>query len=135
MENVTVRENCDCPIECDSIIYTFTLVSTPFDTQKMCPRAARNDDLMKPFYDYRYPHNFVRRLIFLRNNISSQDNDYCKRQIKYRAEIVFRLATNTMPVTVISRRLSFFDKMSAFGEFVKIYKSTGCPNETRPIYA
>ena len=121
MENA---QKCDCPIECNSITYSFSLISTPFDPLKMCPTTIRDDDLMKPFYDNRFPHKFVRRLLDFKDNISSQEQDYCKRNIQYRAEIVFRLATNTMPVTVISRRLSFFDKMSAFGEFVKICNYT-----------
>ena len=119
MENA---QKCDCPIECNSITYSFSLISTPFDPLKMCPTTIRDDDLMKPFYDNRFPHKFVRRLLDFKDNISSQEQDYCKRNIQYRAEIVFRLATNTMPVTVISRRLSFFDKMSAFGKFDKFFE-------------
>ena len=117
MQNGTVAEKCDCPMECNSITYTFSLISTPFDPLKMCPTNIKDNALMKPFYESRFPHQFIRRLIDFKDNISSQERDYCKRNIQYRAEIVFRLATNTMPVTVISRRLSFFDKMSAFGEF------------------
>ena len=118
MQNARVVEMCDCPMECNSITYSFSLISTPFDPLKMCPTSIKNNALMKPFYENKFPHQFIRRLIYFKDNAtSSQAKDYCKRNIQYRAEIVFRLATNTMPVTVISRRLSFFDKMSAFGEF------------------
>ena len=118
MNKGTAAEKCDCPMECNSITYTFSLISTPFDPLKMCPTKIRGGNLMKPFYDNRFPHQFIRRLIYFKDNTtSSQEDEYCKRNIQYRAEIIFRLATNTMPVTVISRRLSFFDKMSAFGEF------------------
>ena len=122
MKNVKVAEKCDCPMECNSITYSFSLVSTPFDPLKMCPSTIRGGNLMRPFYANRFPHQFVRRLNYFKDNTSSQANEhmYCKRNIQYRAEIVFKLATNTMPVTVISRRLSFFDEMSAVGEFVKI---------------
>ena len=117
MENVTIEETCNCPMECDSIGYAFSIVSKPFDPEKLCPSKSRNEEfLMKEFYENQFPPKFVRKLIEFKDNISSNDGSYCKRNIQYRAEIEFRLATNTMPVTVISRRLSFFDKMSAFGE-------------------
>ena len=74
------------------------------------------DFLMRPFYENQFPPKFVRRIIEFKSNISSQEKIYCIRNIKYRGDITFRLATNTIPVTVISRRLSFFDKMSAFGK-------------------
>ena len=124
MQNITIADKCDCPMECNSITYSFSLISTPFDALKMCPTTIRDDDLIKPFYDNRFPHQFIRRILDFKDNVSSQEQDYCKRNIQYRAEIVFRLATNTMPVTVISRRLSFFDKMSAFGECqnMQLYK-------------
>ena len=118
MKKGSAAEKCDCPMECNSVTYTFSLISTPFDPLKMCPNNIRDGDLMKPFYEYRFPHQFIRRLTYFKDNTtSSQEDDYCMRNIQYRAEIIFRLASNTMPVTVISRRLSFFDKMSAFGKF------------------
>ena len=117
MDNVTVEDNCDCPMECNSISYSFNLVSTPFDPQLMCPSPKSTDDfLLKDFYDNKFPPKYVRKLIEFKDNVSSQDRDYCTRNIQFRADVVFRLATNSMPVTVISRRLSFFDKMSSFGE-------------------
>ena len=119
MDNDTELEKCNCPMECNSISYSFSIVSSPFDPQKMCPssKSIKDDDLMKEFYKNRFPQNFIRRLnAFLGKDVSSQEHYYCKRNIEYRAEVTFRLASNSIPVTVISRRLSFFDKMSAFGK-------------------
>ena len=119
MQNKTVNGECDCPMECNSISYSFTLVSSPFNDKKMCPGTKKNKDfLMREFYENKFPPHFIRRLKQLKDNSSSQEQDYCKKNIQYRAEVIFRLASNSMPVTVISRRLSFFDKMSAFGEII-----------------
>ena len=120
MESLETEENCTCPMECNSITYSFNIVSTPFDPVKMCPSKKRtNAFLMKEFYGsalhYRFPTKYVRRIIGIRDNTSYGDDDICKEKIKYRAEIIFRLATNAMSVTVMSRRLSFFDQLSAFG--------------------
>ena len=49
-------------------------------------------------------------------NASADVTDVCTTNIQYRAEIIFKLATNNIQVTVTSRRLSFFDKLSAFGK-------------------
>ena len=59
-------------------------------------------------------------------NISSDVEDYCKERLQHRAEITFKLASNSLSVTVMSRRLSFYDKLSAFGKkrkFVHVVSS------------
>ena len=124
MDNVTIDESCGrvCPHECNTISYTFSLVSTPLDPLKMCPKNMRSKDfLMKEFYKTdvhsKYPPMFMRKLSEILQNVSSADDVICKRNINYRAEVIFRLATNSISVTVISRRLSFFDKLSAFGNY------------------
>ena len=67
-------------------------------------------------YAHKIPPQFERKLIEIKNNVSSDQVDYCKRNLQYRAMVIFRLATDSMSVTVMSSRLSFFDKMSAFGK-------------------
>ena len=118
MNNVTVEKGCDCPMECNSISYSFSLISTPFDPEGMCPTRDGSDNfLMWDFYQNKFPPKYMRKLTELADrNVSSNDGDYCKRNIQYRAKILFRLATNTLSVTVMSRRLSFFDQLSAFGK-------------------
>ena len=46
---------------------------------------------------------------------TSDEAELCKRLLPYRAEVTFRMATDTVSVTVRSKRLTFFDKLSAFG--------------------
>ena len=69
---------------------------------------------MKEFYQ-NTPPKFVRKLIEFKNNVSSDEIEYCHRNIQYRAEITFFLATDSVSVTAMTRRLSFFDQLSAFG--------------------
>ena len=69
---------------------------------------------MKPFYEHRFPSDFVRTLLKIKNKDGIENVvDYCEKNLEFRAEVIFRLATDTMPVTVMSSRLSFFDKMSS----------------------
>ena len=113
----TTKYNCLCPTECDSISYSYTTMSTPFDENELCPSFSEysEDFLMKPFYDNKFPPQFIRKLMKLKNNVSDDAQEYCKKNLQYRAEVIFKMATDTMSVTVMSPRLSFFDKMSAFG--------------------
>ena len=121
MKNIPTDWTCDCPVECNYISYSFSLVSTPFNPEELCPRDMVSEDfLMKPFYQNRVG----RAMIKMKNNIT--EIEYCKQHLKYRAEVIFRLATDSISVTVMSRRLSFFDKMSAFGErtnYVLLYSN------------
>ena len=120
MENITIENNCNCPIECNSVSYSFSFVSTPFDHEEMCPSDRHKEDfLMKEFYDNKFPPQFIRKMREFKgykDNVSSDARENCYKNIKYRAEIIFTLATDSISVTVMSRRLSFFDKMSAFGK-------------------
>ena len=119
MKNRTTQKTCDCPMECTSISYSFRVVSTKFEHKEMCKQTNENS-VMKEFYteEHKFPPQFIRKLVHVKN--SSYNSDavvYCRRNLKYRAEVIFRLATDSMSVTVMSSRLSFFDKMSAFGKY------------------
>jgi len=121
MDNDFLEETCNCPIECNSISYSFTLESSELNPEEVCPDLYRDgfdfdNLLMKPFYQHKSPSQFVRKLMKIQTNVSDEAVDYCKQNLKYRAEVIFRLATNSMSVTVLSSRLSFFDKMSSFGK-------------------
>ena len=115
-----MENTCYCPIECDSLSYSYSFVSRPFDVKKVCTGSSKKKKyfLMEEFYKNKSPPQFVRKLAEMKSdNImnSSDEIDYCKRNIQYRAEVTFRLATDSVSVTAMTRRLSFFDKLSAFG--------------------
>ena len=120
MDNSTIEDSCDCPMQCNSISYSFSIESSEFDPTELCPdiisKLEDKDFLMKPFYEHQSPPKFVRNLMKIKTNASDRPMDYCKKNLKYRAEVTFKLASNSMSVIVMSSRLSFFDKMSSFGK-------------------
>merc|ERR1712218_79665 len=121
-QNNITADNCDCPMECNSISYSFSLVSTPFNPEKVClGDKSKGYFLMKDFYNHKSPPQYIRRLMELKDNISSNPEEVCKKKIPYRAEVIFRMATDSISVTVMSKRLSFFDKMSAFGGILGLF--------------
>ena len=117
MKNFTLEKECDCPVDCDSITYSYSLYSTPFNYDYFCSGSLKNPTpLMKGFYKEPFPKIFIRKLRMLVKNISDDTLENCKRYLKYRALVTFRLGTNDVAVTVKSKRLTFFDKLSAFGK-------------------
>ena len=107
-------------MECDSISYSFTVVSTPFNEIGLCAGGLdKPTPLMSEFYGKPFPKVFIRKLKRFMNNETDSTIELCKRNIKYRAEIILKLATNKIAVTVTTKRLSFFDKLSGFGMNLK----------------
>ena len=116
MANDTLDEQCSCPMECDSITYSFNVVSTPFNEKGLCSGQQKNPNpLMSEFYKKPFPKLYVRKLKKMTKNETDSVRDICFTNIQYRAEVSFKLATNNIAVTVTSKRLSFFDKLSGFG--------------------
>ena len=72
---------------------------------------------MSEFYEKPFPKLFIRKMKKFIYNETDSTSEICKRNVKYRAEIIFKLATNNIAVTVTSKRLSFFDKLSGFGRY------------------
>ena len=70
---------------------------------------------MSEFYDKPFPKLCVRKLEKIIYNETDKAREICMKNIKYRAKVIFKLATNNIAVTVTSKRLSFFDKLSGFG--------------------
>ena len=107
-------------MECDSISYSFSLVSTPFNELGLCPgKMGLNPAAMSEFYRKPFQKSFIRKLKKFIFNETESTSEHCKINVKYRAEIIFKLATNNIAVTVTSKRLSFFDKLSGFGRSFK----------------
>ena len=119
MENFPNNLTCDCPVECNFISYSMSVESTPLDAKELCSKDIEDASIMKPFIENKFPPKFVRKLMKVKYNVSDDQIEYCKKNLQFRAEVIFKLATDSMPVTIISRRLSFFDKMSAFGKLNK----------------
>ena len=104
--------------------YSYSIVSTPINPVEQCPsfrrskvkKGAKLKSIFKEFYIKPSPPMFIQRVrSFLNITATSDEAELCKRLLPYRAEVTFRMATDTVSVTVRSRRLTFFDKLSAFG--------------------
>ena len=110
-------DQCDCPLECNSISYSYTFITTPLNPDETCPPGNIKNFLMKEFYEHKFPPEYIRNLRKFKDNVTSDQAEICKNNIKYRAKLTFKLATDTIQVTVSSKRLSFFDQLSGFGKY------------------
>ena len=114
LKNSSLGLGCHCPMDCDSVSYSYSIVSTPISEKEQC--STKGDySIFEEFYKRPFPPKFIRRTREFLGIESLKEADVCKKLLPYRAEVTFRLATDTVSVTVRSRRLSFFDKLSAFG--------------------
>ena len=101
--------------------YSYSIVSTPINPVEQCPNFKKKKfqkmkSIFKEFYIKPSPPMFIQRVRSLLNITTTSDlGELCKRLLPYRAEVTFRMATDTVSVTVRSKRLTFFDKLSAFG--------------------
>ena len=97
-----------------------TFLSTPFKEDELCPKSkSKSKSLFKEFYMKPFPPTFIKRAReFMEESSVTSEYESCKKLLPYRAEVTFRLATDTVSVTVRSRRLSFFDKLSGFGKIL-----------------
>ena len=112
------KNNCDvtkCPMDCNSISYSYSIVSTPFKETELCSKTGK-DSIFEEFYNNPFPPSFMTKARTYFYNENSKPSDLCRKYLPYRAEVSFRLATDTVSVIVRTRRLSFFDKLSAFGK-------------------
>ena len=75
--------------------------------------------MMKPFYKEPMPPQLLNRMEFFAFNSTDDPREICKEKIKYQALVTFKLTTNTMSVTVSSRRFG-----SGFGEYLKKHIDT-----------
>ena len=120
MEDEHYEKNCNCPMNCNRITYSFSYSSDRFENEEICLAKAntKNNFLMKEFYKNPFPSNFIRNLRMFNKNETADEKAICKRNSQYRAKITFRLATDFETTTVKTRRLSFFDMLSGFGNTI-----------------
>ena len=71
---------------------------------------------MQDFYGPQaYPTEFVNIANFFMLGKERDPQIICKKNMKYRALVTFQLATDTVTLTTRTQRMSFFDKLSGFG--------------------
>lgn len=79
------KELCDlakCPMDCNSISYSFSIVSTPFIPDELCPSSGK-DSIFEEFYNNPFPPKFIARSRTFYFNESSKASDLCKGRVHY----------------------------------------------------
>ena len=120
-------------MDCDSVSYSYSIISIPINPVEQCPKLKKRKfnkmkSIFKQFYINPSPPKFIQNVRSFIYNTSSDEAELCKRLLPFRAEVTFRMATDTVSVTVRSKRLTFFDKLSAFG------KTLQCKDQSSRCY-
>eukprot|EP00095_Tigriopus_kingsejongensis_P009175 maker-scaffold145_size311916-snap-gene-1.10 protein:Tk09175 transcript:maker-scaffold145_size311916-snap-gene-1.10-mRNA-1 annotation:"GE16304" len=117
MANSEQTKDCDCPFDCDSIRYTYSVSSTAIDKDKICSADSNNfspAELVLPSMLQRsYDQNA--------NSSAINMNDICKANLKKVAMVKFQLSSKQ--VTRIKRdiRVTVADMISTFGGTIGLF--------------
>ena len=74
------KDLCDlatCPMDCSSISYSYSIVSSPFIPDELCPSKG-TDSIFEEFYNNQFPPKFITRSRTFYFNESSKASDLCK---------------------------------------------------------
>ena len=75
------KESCDvgkCPMDCNSISYSYSIVSTPFKEEELCPSKGK-DSIFEEFYNNPFPPRFISSIRTFFFNESSKPSDQCAK--------------------------------------------------------
>ena len=116
MAETEIIQNCDCPFDCDTTRYSYSVSSTKLDTDMICKKAISET------FDYYASPIYARPAKFMRNYEQTEnsekdtgDDAICKENVRNIAVAQFQLAGQI--VTQIKRdiRVTFADNVSNFG--------------------
>ena len=115
---LNTQSTCDCPNDCDSVIYSFFGSAKVLEKNLLCigEKAIKEADLFYDFYQYdALPKKFLAWYNYIVHKKEHREKELCKKKLKYRAVVNFQLATRAVSRTTQDLRQSFADKLSTFG--------------------
>ncbi len=112
MSNLTALETCDCPRDCNSNQYSYSISSTKLDPDVMCKQ-------FKTFFsDPRHvgPPKLMRNFENVLLDLEAGSDDVCRRTLEKVAFVYFQLAGQTVMQFKKELRVTLADQISNFGE-------------------
>ena len=61
MKNISTALACHCPMDCDSVSYSYSIVSNPISEEEQCPTKGKGS-LFQEFYEKPSPPKFIREV-------------------------------------------------------------------------
>ncbi len=92
MANMTTADNCDCPNDCDTNYYTYSISSTKLDIDKVCRKHSGLGD-----EDISGIPRLMRNFEIMVSGVESGDTEICQKSMENFAYVNFQLnGQNTM---------------------------------------
>ena len=112
------NQSCVCPPSCDAVTYSYFSSAKWLDPKLLCPRKnIKENNIFFSFYGSDVlPKKFVGWYNKIVNKKELDNYENCRKNIKYRALVNFRLAGELVSRTTQDLRHSLADKISNFGE-------------------
>ncbi len=117
MANVSARSNCNCPKDCDSNYYTYSVSSTKLEIEKECQSLASS--LSKQ--EFSEPRMLMRNFETMVLGIDTGSFEICKRALETMAYVKFQLSGENIMHFKRELRVTLADKVASFGGTVGLF--------------
>ena len=119
MENTTLIKTCDCPYECATTRYSYSVSSTAINAEALCKD--------KSYFGYwnsgkiGYPPKFIRRYEQVVNGKDISEDEICIENTKKMAIVKFQIANEIITRIKKTQRVTNADLLSNIGNFTLFY--------------
>ncbi len=138
MSSASVADLCDCPNDCNSNYYTYSMSAIKLDTEAVCHKEE--EALSENVSLSNYP-NFMRSFESLVFKVDTGKPEICARTLKNMVFLEFQLAGENIVQFKRDLRVTFADQIANLGMFptFKIYFQVlkiwfSCRGHRRPLH-
>jgi hypothetical protein len=114
MGNTETVEKCDCPYDCATTRYSYSVSSTALDVEAMCNRDSFYQDELSGYLTS-FPPMFIRRYEQVVRGYDIGEEAICKKNLKGIAIVKFQLANQIITRIRKTERVTFSDQLSNIG--------------------
>jgi hypothetical protein len=114
MGNTETVEKCDCPYDCATTRYPYSVSSTALDVEAMCSKGSPYEDVLSGSLTS-LPPMFIRRYEQVVRGYDIGDDEICKKNLKGIAIVKFQLANQIITRIRKTERVTFSDQLSNIG--------------------
>ncbi|TRY68635.1 hypothetical protein TCAL_08884 [Tigriopus californicus] len=118
MADTEQTRNCDCPFDCDSIRYAYSVSSTMLDKDKICKDSSKSIFSMS---ETSLPTMLERTFNQLVDGADIETEQICRENLDKIAMVQFQLTSKQVTRIKRDRRVTLADMISTFGGTVGLF--------------
>ena len=119
IKKTNLNEQCDCPLDCATTRYDYSLHSTVIDAKKLCKNKVFKDLLASGITGY--PPRFIRRYEQITRGKDINDYDACIERTKNMAIVNFEIVDHIITRIKKTKRMTTSDLLSNIGKVILLF--------------